>query len=99
MNTETTVKIPGAWLFRSVSLLLNIALLAAIFWIRAEIRNEIRAELGSYMTVKEFEAYQRAHEQWGDQVVKRLQSGMDECIRRMDRIEIKVDRIFEQHGK
>ena len=86
------MKLPGTWVFRGVSLMLNMAIVIAILWVRAEIKKE----LGEYVTTKEFSTYKDDHEKWGDQVVKRLQASVDNVQHHLDRIESKVDRIIEK---
>jgi len=84
MTTEY-VKVPGTILFRAITVLLNVVMLAAIFWVRSEIKNEIRNELRGYMTVKQFEDAQRGHDMLQGELIKRL-----------DRIETKVDKLMDR---
>jgi len=80
---------------RIITLLLHMAVVTAIFWVRAEIRDELK----HYVSKHEFQTYQDNHEKWGDQVVRRLQTSADECNRRLDRIEAKVDRLMEKRAE
>lgn len=60
------------------------------------IRNDIRHQLKGYVTQKEFSQYQEAHDKWGLEVVKRMQTSIEDNNRRMERIENKLDRLMER---
>lgn len=91
---DKELRLPWTWAFRVLTLGMNLLVICGVLWIRAEIRKE----LAGYVTAKEFDNYKLDHERWGDEVVKRLQASVDECNRRLDRIEAKVDRLSEKRA-
>lgn len=92
MSAHDSIRMPWTWVFRAVLLVSNLAVLAGMMWIRAEIQRELEG----YVTKAEFAAYQDSHNRWGDEVIKRLQASVDELTRRADRIETKLDRLAEK---
>lgn len=91
-NQGEHIKLPRAWVFPALNILVSILIGAGVLWIR----NDIRKELANYVTVKEFESYQKTHKEWGDEVMKRLQMTTEENSQRLTRIEAKVDRLAEK---
>lgn len=88
------VRVPWTWAFRGFHIVLSLAIGYGVLWIR----NDIRSELSYYVTRAEFDAYQQAHNKWGEEVVRRLQQSVDENNRRLDRIEAKMDRLVERRA-
>lgn len=85
------IKVPWTIAFRIITVVLNLAVVASVLWIRAEIRKELEG----YVTTKEFESYQKSHTLWGDQVARRIEATLEENSKRIDRIDNKLDRFIE----
>ena len=92
MNENTHIKLPRNWAFHMIQIILSLAIGFGVLWIR----NDIRKELSNYVTHSEFITYQVDHTKWGEEVMRRWQGTIEENSRRLDRIEVKLDRLVEK---
>ena len=92
MNEHEHVKLPRNLAFHLIQIFLSLAIGFGVLWIR----NDIRKELSNYVTHSEFSTYQIDHAKWGEEVMRRWQGTIEENTRRLDRIEMKLDRLSEK---
>ena len=55
----------------------------------------MQLRLTTYVTVTQFEAYQRQHKEWADEVLRRMDNQLTDANRRLERMEERQERLLD----